>query len=132
MPGRYASGDIMKRGTAWTLKASGAETASATHTSVETGDSGVLYVQVAVTAASGTAPTLTVVVEGSNDGTTWFVLGTVGANGYRVGSTGTAPTDLTTSATVRAAFPAMQFCRTRSVIGGTIPSFTYSIVAEAN
>ncbi len=129
---RYASGDIMKRGSAYTLKASGAETASTTHGSIETGDAGVLYVEVAVSAASGTAPTLTVVVEGSNYGTTWFELGMLGANGYRLGTTATAPTNLTAAATVRGAFPAMQFCRTRSVVGGTTPSFTYTISAEAN
>lgn len=132
MPGRYASGTIMKRGSSFTPKPSSAETASTTHPSFETGDSGVIYVQVDVTAASGTTPTMTIVVEGSNDGATWFELGTIGANGYRVGNTSTAPTNLNGAATVRGAFPAMQFCRTRSVIGGTTPSFTYSVTAEAN
>jgi hypothetical protein len=42
---------------------------------MDTGESGVVYVQVDVTAASGTTPTLTVVIEGSNDGTNWFQLG---------------------------------------------------------
>jgi hypothetical protein len=90
----------------------------------------VATVTVAVTAASGTTPTMTVVVEGSNDATTWFELGTIGANGYRAGSIGTAPSNFTTTATSRGAFPAVQYLRTRSVIGGTTPSFTYSVSAE--
>lgn len=129
---RYASGSIMKRGTPATPKTSGAETASTTHPSFETGDAGVVYVEVAVASASGTTPTLTVVVEGSNDGTNWFELGTIGANGYRSGPIGTAPSNFTGAGTVRAAFPAMQFVRTRSVIGGTTPSFNYAIAAEVN
>ena len=133
MPGRYASGTIMKRGAPVTLKPAGAEGASATHAAVDTGDAGVIYVNVDVTASGGTGPTLTVVVEGSNDGVNWFELGTIGANGYRAGSVGTAPTNFAGAGTVRAAFPAMQFVRTRSVIGGTGgPTFTYSVTAEVN
>lgn len=129
---RYASGNIMKRGSAATLKAGGAETASTITAPIDTGDSGVLYVQVDVTAASGTTPALTVVVEGSNDGVTWFELGTIGSGGYRTGTTAPAPAAFTAAASMRAAFPAMQFCRARSVIAGTTPSFTYSVNVEAN
>jgi hypothetical protein len=130
MSNRYFSGSVLKRGSASTLKASAAETSSTTHSAVDTGESGVLYVIVACTAASGTTPTMTVVVEGSVDNSTWFELGTIGANGYRSGSIGTAPSNFTTSATVRGAFPAVQFCRTRSVVAGTTPSFTYSVDVE--
>jgi hypothetical protein len=60
-------------------------------------------------------------------------LGTMGLNGYRAGTTATVPTNIVAAATSRGAFPAMQFCRTRSVIGGSAgQSLTYSIVAEAN
>lgn len=127
---RYFSGTIMKRGTTATFKTSAAETASTTHATVDTGDSGVLYVQVDITAASGTTPTLTVVVEGSNDNTNWIQLGILGLAGYSVGTTAAAPANLTAAATSRGAFPAMQFCRTRSLVAGTTPSFTYSVVAE--
>jgi hypothetical protein len=118
------------RGTSVVLKASGAETASTTGSSVSTGtDSGGMYVELVVTAASGSSPTMTVVVEGSLDGTNWFTLGTLGANGYSTGSVATAPSNLTTTATVRAYLHMPQYVRTRSVIGGATPSFTYSVNA---
>ena len=123
----YATSSGMKSGRLVTTKASAAETSSTTHasTAVQPGESSVI-VTVAVTAASGTTPTLTVVVEGSVDGTTWFTLGIVGASGFSVG-VGTAPTNLTAAATSYGAFPATPFVRTRSVVGGTTPSFTYSV-----
>lgn len=126
----YATASHTNRGKQYKLKASGAETESTTGTARNTADnSGSLYVVVSVTAATGTTPTMTVVIEGSEDGTNWFTLGTVGANGYAAGTTATAPSNFTAAATVRAAFPAMQYVRSRSVIGGTTPSFTYSVTA---
>jgi hypothetical protein len=130
MAQRYAAGSIMKRGRSVALRPSAAETASTTGPTLETGDAGAVYVQVDVTAASGTSPTLTVVVEGSNDNTTWFTLGTLGANGYAVGPLATAPANFAGPGSTRAMFPAPQFVRTRSVIGGTSPSFTYQVVVE--
>lgn len=126
----YFSGGVMKRGSLVTFKASAAETASTTHTDVEARDASTVTVTVDVTAVSGTVPTMTVVVEGSTDRSTWFTLGTIGANGYLSGVTGTAPTNLTAAATVRGVFAAPQFVRTRSVIAGTTPSFTYSVTGE--
>jgi hypothetical protein len=108
-------------------KASGAETASTTHPAVDSSASANAVVTVTVTASGGTTPTLTVVVEGSNDGTNWVALGTIGANGYVLGTPATPPTNLTGAATVVGVFPAMQQTRTRSVVGGTTPSFTYSV-----
>jgi hypothetical protein len=70
-----------------------------------------------------------VVVEGSLDGSTWFELGRIGSDGARVGSVGTAPASFSTTGTVRGAFPAPEFVRSRSLVGGTTPSFTYSVVA---
>lgn len=129
---QFATAAGMRRGFLFTTKASAAETASTTHSSFDTGpESGAVVVTVDVTAASGTTPTMTVVVEGSDDGSTWFELGTVGLNGYRSGSVGTAPTNFTAAATQRGVFPATQFIRTRSVIAGTTPSFTYSVNAQA-
>jgi hypothetical protein len=129
---RSFKGTGVRRGSALVAKASGAETANTTHPALNTEDVAVVHVVVDVTAVSGTTPTMTVVVEGSNDGTNWFELGTVGANGYRAGSVGTAPSNFTATATTRAMFPAAQQVRTRSVIGGSTPSFTYSVVAETN
>lgn len=129
----YSNSSGPVRGSAVVLKASSAETASTTGTSVNTGgDPGSLYVEVNVTAASGTTPTLTVVVEGSLDNTNWFTLGTVGANGYNVGPVSTAPTNFTvTAGPIRAYFDMPQYIRSRSVIGGTTPSFTYTVTGVA-
>lgn len=126
----YATASHINRGKQYTLKDSGAETASTTGHAKDTGDNGgSLYVFVNVTAATGATPTMTVVIEGSEDGSNWFTLGTVGANGYAVGTTATAPSNFTAVASTRAAFPAMQYVRSRSVIGGATPSFTYSVTA---
>ena len=128
----YFSGSTRVNGKALTLKASGAQTASARGAAIKVGKGGSLLVTVAVTAASGTTPTMTVAVQGSVDGSTWVTLGTVGANGYNAGSTAvTAPSNLTTTATVRAVVPAMPYVRYSSTIGGTTPSFTYSVQAVA-
>jgi hypothetical protein len=129
---KYASGSVMKRGTAYPAKASGAETASTTGPTIEVADTSMAIVTVAVSAASGTTPTMTVVVEGSSDATNWFTIGTIGANGYASGSVGTAPSNFTTAATVAGVFPCPQYIRTRSVIAGTTPSFTYSVNVEAS
>lgn len=128
MGNQYATTGGMRRGSVLTLKASGAETASTTSGATDSGGGNAL-VTVSVTAASGTTPTLTVVIEGSVDGTNWVTVGTVGANGYSVGTTDSAPSNFTTTATTRAVLPAVQFLRSRSVIGGTTPSFTYSVTA---
>lgn len=125
----YSNASGMERGLPVEFKASAAETASTTHAVFDTGaEGGSLAVKVAVTAASGTTPTLTVVVETTEDGTNWVALGTIGANGYNVGAVAvTAPSNFTTTATVRGVFPRTGLVRTRSVVGGTTPSFTYSV-----
>lgn len=125
----YASGTAMRRGDVASLKASAAETASTSGSAVDADEAAVAVVTVTVTAASGTTPTMTVVVEGSNDGATWFELGTIGANGYRAGSVGTAPSNFTGAASVTGVFPVPEYIRSRSVIAGTTPSFTYSVTA---
>lgn len=127
-----ASGAV--RGTPVVLKASAAETTSTVGPSVPTGpDSGSLFLSVAVSAASGTTPTLLVTVEGSMDGTTWFTLGKVGANGYTVGSAAsiTAPTNFTAAATTLAIYDVPTFVRYNSAVGGTTPSFTYSVTGTS-
>jgi hypothetical protein len=109
------------------LKTSGAETASTTGTAVELGDKRTMNIEVAVTAASGTTPTLTVDIEGSHDGLTWYQLARIGSNGFRLGGVGTAPADITTTGTHRATVPAARYVRYKSNIAGTTPSFTYSV-----
>lgn len=135
MPQEFASGGVVDRGVPVSLVAAGTvQTASTAGSAFDTGpDGGSLEVEVTVTAATGTTPTLTVVVESSQDGTNWTTLGTIGANGYAAGTTATAPTNFTAAAgPIRAVFPRGQFVRARSVIGGTTPSFTYGVTAVAS
>lgn len=95
------------------LKAAGVETASTTGAGVELGDVATVNLELVITAASGTVPTLDVTIEGSNDATNWYTLGTFAQK--------------TGVATERKAFPAAQHVRSRSTITGTTPSFTYSV-----
>lgn len=132
----YTSGSsgIQRNGKAVTVKASGAEGTSTTHPAFSTDGFGTLLVTVAVTAKTGTNPTLSVVVEGSEDGNgNWFTLGTIGSDGYAAGSVSSTPANFTVAATTRAALTATPFVRTRSVIGGTAsPTFTYSVTAAVS
>lgn len=124
----YISSTGGHRGTGpFEFKAPAAETVSSTHHVTTPDQPGSLLVTVKVTVATGTTPTLTVVVEGSPDGSTWFTVGTIGANGYSLGSVATAPSNITVPVTVSGLFPAAEHIRTRSVVGGTTPSFTYSV-----
>lgn len=109
------------------LKAAAAETATTTQSTVELGDKVAMYLSVDVTAASGTTPTLLVTIEGSHDNLTFFTLALIGSDGYRVGSLGTTPANITTTGNYRACIPAVRFVRTKSTVGGTTPSFTYSV-----
>jgi hypothetical protein len=100
------------------LKASAAETASTTHTALELGDAARVNLALDVTAFGGTTPTLDITIEGSNDGTNWYTLGTF-AQKVNV-------------ATERKAFLAARHVRSRSVITGSAgQTFTYSITGEA-
>lgn len=101
-----------------TLAASAARTSS--------GDTGVLTgwgvpdmarVQLEVTAAAGTSPTLDVVVEDTLDGTTWNV---VGSFAQKVAA-GREVINLST--------PFADRLRVRWTVGGTTPSFTFSVLA---
>jgi hypothetical protein len=130
---QFSGASGIQRGIPVDFKVSGAETVSTTHGAFDTGadSGGSLYIKVNVTAASGTTPTLSVVVEGSQDGgTSWFQLGTIGSDGYGHGkgaATG-APANFTTTGSAQAIFPRPQLVRTRSVVAGTTPSFTYSVL----
>lgn len=126
----FAGLNGVQRGDHFEFKALAAETASTTHNVFHPTGPGMTSIVVKVTAASGTTPTLTVIVEGSDDETNWFQLGVIGSGGYSVGTTATAPTNITTTGTSRAAFVTPEFIRTRSVVGGTTPSFTYSVEAS--
>lgn len=113
------------------LKTSGAETASTTGQAQELGDKRTMNLTVDVTAVTGTSPTMVVDIEGSDDNINWHVLARIGSDGYRVGSVGTAPANFTTTGTVRCTVPAARYVRHKSTIGGTTPSFTYSVGGSA-
>lgn len=113
-----ARSDYMSPGSTDTLVASAARTAS--------GDSGrlghfghasTLRLQLDVSAASGTSPTLDVVIEDTLDGTNWNTIGTFAqktASGREV---------------INVTTPFSDTLRARWTIGGTTPSFTFSVVA---
>jgi hypothetical protein len=113
-----ARSDRMQPGSLDTIVPSAARTAS--------GDSGPLYafgaasvlrVQLDVTAAAGTSPTLDVVVEDTLDGTNWNVIGTF-AQKVAVGRE-----------VLNVAAPFTDRLRVRWTIGGVGASFTFSVLA---
>lgn len=75
--------------------------------------------QLNVTAVSGTTPTLDVVIEDSLDGTNWNVIGTFAQDT----AVGREVINVTT--------PFADQVRVRWVIGGTTPSFTFSVLAHS-
>lgn len=101
-----------------TLAASAARTESASGSALELGHRGLLRLLLDCTASDGTEPSLLVIVETSKDGTTWRELG--------------AFTALLAAGSQRASFGgADRFVRARWALGGTSPSFTFSVSGEA-
>lgn len=101
---------------------SAAETATGNDTAIELADKGTIRLTLIVTAVAGTAPTLDVTVETSQDnGVTdaWRTLGTF--------------TQATGATTARKTFGGCdRWVRTRRVIGGSAgQSVTYSLIGEA-
>lgn len=101
--------------------ASAAETATGADTAVELGDCATVRLVLNVSAVSGTTPTLDVTVETSADNgvaDAWRTLGTFAQK--------------TVVAAERKSFGGCdRWVRTRRVVGGTTPSFTYDITGEA-
>lgn len=83
------------------------------------GGASTLRVQLSVTAATGVAPTLDVVVEDTLDGTNWNTIGTFSQKTA-------ASREVINITTVFA-----DQLRVRWTIGGTTPSFTFSLVVAA-
>jgi hypothetical protein len=104
----------------FTAVASAARTTSGNQT-FGTQDSGkkALRVQLDVTAASGTTPTLDVVIEDTLDGTNW---NTIGSAFTQKTTTGRQVID------IQGLFTGQ--LRVRWTIGGTTPSFTFSVKAQ--
>lgn len=80
------------------------------------GGASSLRAQLDVTAASGTSPTLDVVIEDTLDGTNWNVVGTFAQKT----AAGREVINVTTAFANRV--------RVRWTVGGTTPSFTFSVV----
>lgn len=78
-----------------------------------------MRLQLAVTAGSGTTPTLDVVIEDTIDGTNWNLVGTF----TQMNATGTQMLNIIT--------PTCATLRCRWTIGGTAgPNFTFSVLVE--
>lgn len=107
-----------------TLVASAARTATGSSSAIAVGSGAAnLELELEVTAVSGTSPTMTLSIQWSDDGTNF---------GNNDGSTDafaavTATGNVTKSIPVRA--PYMQLTWT---IGGTTPSFTFSVIDVAS
>lgn len=113
--GRFVKSDSL------TLHALGAETATGTSTGVEVAK-GTVRLALVITAVSGTSPTLDITIETSSDnGVTdaWRSMGTF------------AQQTATTTGVWKTLSGADRYVRSRRTIGGTTPSFTYSITGEA-
>lgn len=102
-----------------TLAASAARTESGSGSAIDLGDRNTLRLSLAITARSGTKPSLHALVETSADSSTWRQLGSF-----------TAVNDAT--GTERQSFPgADRYVRLRWVISGATPSFTFSVSGDA-
>jgi hypothetical protein len=115
--GDYYAGDTVRADAA---VASAARTASGNGSSFNTETADSFEGFLTVTAASGTTPTLDVRLETSLDaGTTWSTVG--------------AFAQATAATTKNKVFgPLGDLCRWAWTIGGTTPSFTFTVAAEAN
>jgi hypothetical protein len=77
-------------------------------------------------ATTATATAVTVIISQS------FKIATIGSNGFAMGI-GTDPTNITVAGTYRAGIPTgARYLQYRSRIGGTTPSFTYSVSMDAS
>lgn len=95
---------------------SAARTANGNTSSFAAGYSDTIRAQLNVTAASGTLPTLDVVIEDSvDDGATWNTIGTFAQKT----TTGREVINITT--------PFGDLIRVRWTLGGTSPSFTFAV-----
>lgn len=103
-----------------TLVASAARTTSGNSTAVSGwGSVSRLRAQLDITAASGTTPTLDVVLEDTLDGTNYHTIGAF----TQATAAGRQAVNVTT--------PFTDQVRVRWTIAGTTPSFTFSVLAHA-
>ena len=101
-----------------TLQASAAKDATFNTDAIELGDRVSARLDLAVTAASGTLPTLDVEIQTSPDGSTWTAVASF--------------TQKTGTGSQHKLFaPLDRYVRAACTIGGTLPSFTFSLSGEA-
>lgn len=99
------------------LHPSATRTATGNGTVVEeTGRRRTASLSLTVSARSGTSPTLDLTVQTSRDGSTWYTAGTFA--------------QATATGTERKTFALDRYVRVRWVLGGTSPSFTFSVDGE--
>jgi hypothetical protein len=110
--GRYAPSYLAPLAPAATVTANG------NGDTYEMGAATVLRLTRAVTASSGSTPTLDVVVETSRDNSTWRAVGQFPP------MTTTGSDDITFAGLDR-------YARVRWAVGGTTPSFTFSVTGHA-
>ncbi len=109
--------DVFSRSAVDTVVASAARTTTgASGAQPGYGPTKVLRAQLDVTAVAGTGPTLDVVVEDTLDGQNWNVIGTFAQRS----TVGREVINVTT--------PYADRIRARWTIGGTAPSFTFSVL----
>ena len=101
-----------------TALASAARTASVNSQSFDIGEAQTLQGYLNITAASGTSPTLDVTIQDSPDGTIWF-----DAAAFTQATAASTQVKLANSATRVLA----KYVRVKTVIGGTTPSFTFTV-----
>ena len=104
--------------------ASAARTTSGNSETFDAAEKRELIVTVNVTAASGSSPTLAVQAQHSPDGVIWDNLGTAF-------TTVTAAPATLTKTFGTAANPFHRYVRASYTIGGTTPSFTFSVLGTA-
>lgn len=108
-----------RRASRLTLLASTTETASGFSPAVEVGEDREAFVTLNCTAVSGTSPTLSVLIQGSDDGgTTWYNV----PNGTftQLTAAGSQAVQLNTFS---------DYIRAGYTIAGTTPSFTFAVKA---
>jgi phage gp36-like protein len=108
----------MAHATAITLAASAARTATGSGSAVDLASATTADLRLLVSAVAGTSPTLDVSVQTSDDGATWQTLGSA----TRMVATGSQPLRLS---------GALRYVRAAWTIGGTSPSFTFSLSGSA-
>jgi hypothetical protein len=98
------------------IKASGAVTTTSQSGLFDEGTGEDLAVMLDVTAVSGTTPSLTVSVQWSNDGSTWFT-----ADPADAFTAITAATKVTKAFAIKGLYARLNY-----LVSGTTPSFTFS------